>query len=72
MDQTGAVSLVNCLDACDIAADRPNLSAMLIAEIGRVSELYDVDGQELVSATELIHPAGRRWEVKEEPPSSVH
>ena len=72
MDQTGAVSLVNCLDACDIAAGWPNLSAMLIAEIGRVSELHDVDGQELVSATELMHPAGRRWEIEEEPLSSLH
>lgn len=72
MDQTGAVSLVNSLDACDIAADWPNLRAMLISEIGRVSELHDVNGRELSTATELMHPAGRRWETKDEPVSSLH
>ena len=66
MDQTGAVSLVNCLDADDIVTDWPNLRAMLISEIGRVTELHDVNGQELVSATELMHPAGRVWETEDD------
>lgn len=72
MDQTGAVSLVNCLDTSDMAADWPDLRAMLIAEIGRVAELHDADGRELVSATELMHPAGRKWELEAEPRNSVH
>ncbi len=72
MGQTGAVSLVNFLDADDIATESASLRAMLISEIGRVTELHDINGQELVSATELMHPAGRLWETEDEPRKRAH
>lgn len=72
MGQDGSVRLVHHADGCDVAAKWPGLEAMLRAELGRIAALHDAEGNELCSATELMHPNGQRWETEIEPGSVPH
>lgn len=67
MEPTGEVLLVHHRDGRDVAARWSDLDAMLEEEIARRSPLYDRAGRSLASATETMHPAGRKWETREEP-----
>jgi len=67
MEPSGEVLLVHSVDGQDVAARWPDLDAMLESEIARCSSLYDRAGRRLVSATDPMHPGGRKWETKTEP-----
>lgn len=67
MEPTGEVLLVHHRDGRDIAARWRGLNEMLEEEIARCSPLYDRTGRLLASATETMHPAGRKWETSAEP-----
>jgi len=67
MEPGGGVLLVHAYDGRDIAARWSCLDAMLEEEIARLSPLYDRTGRLLASATEVMHPAGRKWETSVEP-----
>ena len=67
MEPNGQVLLVHHRNGRDIAARWPGLDEMLEEEIARCSRLYDRAGRLLASATETMHPAGRKWETSAEP-----
>jgi|SRR3984957_384116 hypothetical protein len=67
MEPSGEVLLVHPVDGQDVAARWPDLETMLESEISRRSSLYDRAGRRLVSATDAMHPGGRKWETKAEP-----
>jgi hypothetical protein len=67
MEPTGEVLLVHHRDGREIAARWRGLNEMLEEEIARCSPLYDRTGRLLASATETMHPAGRKWETSTEP-----
>lgn len=72
MKSDGTVRLTHADDADDVADEWASLTAMLEAELTRVAEAHDADGTCLLSATRLMHPAGRRWETKTEPGTTLH
>lgn len=72
MSRNGAVRLTHHANAGDIADEWPSLEPMLRAELARIAGLHDRQGRELATATNLMHPNGRRWESKVEPGSSYH
>jgi hypothetical protein len=72
MGDDGRVRLVHCFDGSVVAAEWPALGDMLRCELTRVAALHDPDGRELTTATDLMHPNGRRWETEIEPGSVRH
>jgi hypothetical protein len=70
MQPGGEVLLVHPSDGRDVVARWDSLDAMLRDEIARQYEFHDRSGRRLVSHTEAMHPAGRRWETEIEP--AVH
>jgi hypothetical protein len=67
MEPSGEVLLVDPADGSDIAARWADLDEMLTTEIARLTALHDRTGRQLSSATELMHPGGRKWETSKEP-----
>ena len=72
MDRDGAVRLVHSQDGNDVADEWPDLKAMLRAELKRLAPLHDAHGHQLATATDMMHPNGRRWETEVEPGSVRH
>ena len=67
MSKDGAVRLVHPVLGEDVVAQWPDLDTMLKDEIGRLAPLHDRSGRRLATHTDLMHPAGRKWETKSEP-----
>jgi len=67
MEPSGEVLLVHHRDGRDIAARWPSLDTMIEEEVARRSTLYDRTGRSVASATEAMHPGGRKWETSSEP-----
>lgn len=72
MSREGAVRLTHYGDGADVADRWPNLDSMLRSEFTRVARLYDPQGREIGTSTDLMHPNGRHWETEIEPGSTRH
>lgn len=72
MDREGSVRLSHHQNGADVAASWPDLDSMLRSEFTRVARLFDPEGRELGTSTDLMHPNARRWETETEPRSTRH